>query len=204
MSLPSRWQRLRYAIWSPFYDLALKPFAAARRRSIELLDLQPGERVLIPGVGTGADLPLIPPDVQVVGTDLTPAMLRRARAAERPGLVLRVMDAADLDLPDASFDAVILHLILAVMAEPARGLSEATRVLRAGGRMVVFDKFLRDGARASLPRRAVNLPASLLFTDINRRFGDILRAGGSGLEVLRQEEAGLRGLFRIVLLRKNP
>jgi phosphatidylethanolamine/phosphatidyl-N-methylethanolamine N-methyltransferase len=203
MTLLARWQQWRYAIWSPVYDLVVRPFAPARRRAIDLLNLQRGERVLIPGVGTGADLPLIPPGVDVTGTDLTPAMLRRARAHERPGVALRVMDAAALDFPDGSFDVVILNLILAVMAEPVRGLSEAARVLRPGGRMVVFDKFLADDATASLARRASNVVTSFLFTDINRRFGDILEAGGSGLEVLRQEEAGLHGLYRIVLLRKH-
>ena len=199
---PSAWQRWRYSLWSPLYDVVIEPFSTARRRSLDLLNLQQGERVLIPGIGTGADLPLIPAGVEVSGTDVTPAMLRRAADRRRPNVTLKVMDASELDFPDAHFDAVVLHLILAVMDQPARGLREAARVLRPGGRIVVFDKFLADRETASLPRRLLNVVASFLFTDINRRFGDILAAADSGLEVAKEEPAGLNGVYRIILLRK--
>ena len=47
-----------YTMWAPFYDLAWEQFfRKPRRRSIELLALQPGEHLLIVGVGTGQDFP---------------------------------------------------------------------------------------------------------------------------------------------------
>jgi ubiquinone/menaquinone biosynthesis C-methylase UbiE len=195
------WNRLRYTLWAPGYDLFV-PFSRERRRSLELLALRPGERVLIVGAGTGADLPLIPEDVSVLATDLTPAMLARARGRLRPGIELRVMDGHALDLPDACFDAVVLHLILAVISDPAGCLREAARVLKPGGRIAVFDKFLRDGTRPTPLRRAVNLAARLVATDINRRLGDILSSSGTDLVVEHEEPAALGGLFRILRLRK--
>src|SRR5690606_22440154 len=79
----NRWNRLRYTLYAPFYD-AVVPFHRQRRRSIGLLQLQPGERVLIDGAGTGADLDYIPGGVEITATDLTPAMVDRitARAAK--------------------------------------------------------------------------------------------------------------------------
>jgi phosphatidylethanolamine/phosphatidyl-N-methylethanolamine N-methyltransferase len=177
-------------------------FDRQRRRSIELLGLRPGERVLVVGAGTGADLPWIPTGVSVLATDLTPAMLDRAVPRRRPGVELRVMDGQRLELPDASFDAVILHLILAVIPDPAACLREAARVLRPGGRIAVFDKFLADSAEPGPLRRLANVPARLLFTEINRKMGEILERSGTGLRVERDEPAFLGSVFRILLLRK--
>lgn len=195
------WSRRCYTLWAPFYDL-LARFGKQRRRSLALLALQSGERVLIVGAGTGADLPLIPEGVSVVATDLTPAMLDRARPRARPGVELRVMDGQALDLPDASFDAVILHLIVAVIPDPVACLREAARVLRPGGRIAVFDKFLPDGARPSPPRRLANALTRRLFSDINRRLGEILQKSGAPLRIEHDEPALLGGAFRILLLRK--
>jgi len=199
---PTSWNRLRYTLWAPFYDFVAR-FGRQRRRSIALLGLQPGERVLLVGAGTGADLPLIPAGVEVLATDLTPAMLDRARPRIRPGIELRVMDGQALDLPDASFDAVILHLIVAVIPDPAACLREAARVLKPGGRIAVFDKFLPDGARPHLPRRLANAFTRTLFTDINRSLGDILERSGVPLRIEHDEPALFGGTFRIVLLRKG-
>lgn len=196
------WNRLRYTLWAPLYDFVAR-FGRQRRRSIALLGLQPGERVLLIGAGTGADLPLIPAGVEVLATDLTPAMLDRARPRVRPGIALRVMDGQALDLPSESFDAVILHLILAVIPDPAACLREAARVLEPGGRITVFDKFLPDGERPALPRRLANAFTRTLFTDINRRMGDILERSGAPLRIEHDEPAFLGGAFRIMLLRST-
>lgn len=199
---PLSWNRLRYTLWAPFYD-RVAIFRRQRRRSIDLLGLQTGERVLVVGAGTGADLPFIPAGVEVLATDLTPAMLARARPRVRPGIELQVMDGQSLDLPDASFDAVILHLIVAVIPDPVACVREAARVLKPGGRIAVFDKFLPDGERPSAARRLANLVTGTLFTDINRRLGEILERSAAPLAVEHDEPALLGGAFRILLLRKT-
>jgi len=196
------WNRIRYSLWSPFYDLVARALRPARRRSIALLDPRPGERILIVGAGTGEDLPLLPEGVQVLATDLTPAMLARARSKARPGQELRVMDGQALALEDGTFDAVILHLILAVIPDPGRCLREAARVLRPGGRIAVFDKFVPDGAQPSRGRRALNLVTAALFTSITRRLGDILTAAAVPLVVVRDEPVAFGGAFRVIVLRK--
>jgi phosphatidylethanolamine/phosphatidyl-N-methylethanolamine N-methyltransferase len=108
-------------------------FDAARRLSIERLRLAPGNRVLIVGAGTGLDLPHVPSDVDVTAVDVTPAMLKRLEqraAITRRSMVTRIMDARLMAFADSSFDAVLMHLILAVMPEPERGLREAARILK--------------------------------------------------------------------------
>ena len=82
--------------------------------------------------------------------------LERRAAGTDQSVTARIMDARQLAFPDSSFDAVVMHLILAVMPEPERGVIEAVRVLKPGGRIAVFDKFLGDEERPSLKRRLFN------------------------------------------------
>lgn len=197
------WDRVRYTFWAPFYDsiAGAVGFERARQLSIDRLRLRAGQRVLMIGAGTGLDLTHIPPDIVLTAVDVTPAMLRRLehRAARMQRRVTtRIMDARRLDFPDASFDAVVMHLVLAVMPEPERGLKEAARVLMPGGRIAVFDKFLADEQSVSWQRRLLNLFARPLFSDMNRRLGPIL--DGTGLVVEHDEPSAFGGMYRVVTL----
>jgi len=194
----NRWNRLRYTFWAPVYDTLVGAFDERRRHSLRLLDLSPGERVLIVGAGTGADLPHVPPACAVLATDLTPAMLAAARPRARRGIHLALMDGQRLAVPTASFDAVVLHLILAVIPDPVLCLREAARALRPGGRVVVLDKFVRG--RAPLALRLINPLARLLFSEMTRDFEDILARSNVPLLVARDEPALLGGLYRHLLL----
>ncbi|WP_018717135.1 class I SAM-dependent methyltransferase [Arhodomonas aquaeolei] len=198
----NRWNRWRYTVYTPIYDAVAGGFARQRRRAVALAGLVPGERVLLSGAGSGLDLTAIPTDNPVTAVDITPAMIarlrRRARRAGRQ-VDARVMDAAALTFPPASFDVVFLHLILAVIPDPVGCIREAARVLRPGGRVVIFDKFLADDARPGLVRRALDPLATVLATGLNRRVGPLLNA--AGLERVHDEPAGLGGLFRIVVAR---
>jgi ubiquinone/menaquinone biosynthesis C-methylase UbiE len=197
----NRWNRARYTLWAPFYDRIGRRFDGCRRESLRMLDVQPGERVALVGAGTGGDLPLLREGCIAVATDLTPAMLGRARAHLRPGLHLSIMDGHELAVRSGSCDAVVLHLILAVIPDPVRCLREAARVLRPGGRAIVFDKFTR-GSGPSVALRLANVFTRVLFTEVTRRFEDILSRADVPLRVVRDEPALLRGLFRILLLQK--
>jgi ubiquinone/menaquinone biosynthesis C-methylase UbiE len=137
--------------------------------------------------------------VFTVATDLTPAMLRRARDKARAGHHLVVMDGHSLAIPDGAFDAVALHLILAVIPDPARCLAEAVRVLRPGGRISILDKFVPDGHAPSMGRRLLNGITALVATDITRRLDVIITESGAAVERTGREPA-MRGLFTIATL----
>ena len=205
MKMTNRRNRIIYRLWAPFYDAILtRFFQPGRARAIEVLDPRAGERVLLVGVGTGADLPLLPAGVQAVGIDLSAAMLARAKARlplPDRDIVLEEADAQALPYDAGSFDAVVLNLILSVVPDPAACLREALRVLRPGGRAVVFDKFVADGTRPTLGRRIGNLVTTPFGTNIIRRLGDIL--AGQECSVLSDESSLLGGLFRVVRLRRD-
>ena len=200
----NRWNRFRYSVWAPVYDLLTAATHSRRRQSVQLLNLQPGERVLLVGAGTGLDLDFIPKGVRVTATDITPAMLARLqRRATRLGLAVeaRVMDGQALEFPDGSFDAVILHLIVAVIPDPVRCVREAARVLKPGGRAVIFDKFAPEGAPPPLLMRLFNHVMGFLASEVVRQLGPIL--AGSGLQIVREAPGGYGGWVRLVLLKKS-
>lgn len=167
--------RRSYALIAPFYDLVVKrPLESARVESLSRLPPERPAKVLIDGIGTGLDLPLLPRIHGYVGVDLTRAMLDRARPRAR-GLDLLLVEGDCLRLPfrDGSFDHAILHLIVAVVPDPTRCLSEAARVVRPGGTLLVLDKFLRRGQGAWL-RRAVNPLARRIATRTDVVFEELL------------------------------
>lgn len=199
-SWANRGNRLRYTLYTPFYDAVVRRLGRGRRRSLELLNVRPGERVLIAGCGTGLDIEHLPAGAQITAVDITPSMVERTRR-RREGIDARVMDAAKLDFADASFDCVILHLILAVVPDPRSTAREAARVLRPGGRAAIFDKFLPDEGRPSLVRRAANVVTRIVATDINRRLAPLVE--GTTLRVVRDEPSVFGGMFRVVLAVKG-
>ncbi|GHA94410.1 class I SAM-dependent methyltransferase [Modicisalibacter luteus] len=198
------WNRLRYTLYAPIYDLiADRAFRRARRKSLEANDLHSGQCVLIVGAGTGLDLPYLPRDIELHGADLSPAMVKRFQArADELGFdcQARVMDAESLDYPDKHFDMVIMHLILAVMPRPERGLAEVHRVLADNGRLSIMDKFQPDSHSSGWGRRALNLATTAIATDITRQAGPLLQQAGF---VVEQDEPVMMGsLFRALVARK--
>jgi len=195
--------RFSYRLLAPVYDLAVRgAFARARSRSLARLERSDRGRVLVAGIGTGLDLPLLPPAHRYVGIDLTRAML--ARAVRRRG-DLRISfvegDVQSLPFADASFDSALLHLILAVVPQPGRLLAEIARVLRPGARVLLLDKFLRPGERAWL-RRAINPLARRVATRTDVVFEEVL-AEVPALALIGDEPALAGGWFRLIELKKK-
>lgn len=197
------WNRIRYSLYTPVYDIIGKLFNNFRKESIENLKIKAGENVLLIGAGTGLDIPYINTEAKVTATDITPSMIAiiKKRAAKSGRTVqAQVMDGQMLSFPDAVFDKVILHLILAVIPDPVRCLQEAERVLKPGGEITVFDKFLPPGKKKTIIRKLLNYLTSTLFSDINRDFDHLVTS--TRLSSEEDRAVGLSGNFRIIRLRK--
>lgn len=191
-----------YTLFAPFYDALLTAATCgARRRSLAALAGHPPRNVLLLGVGTGLDLPHLPAQHRYVGLDLTAAMLMRARR-RTAGLHFAALrgDAQRLPFHDASFDVAVLHLILAVVPAPALCLAEAARVVKPGGLLLIFDKFLRRGEAGW--KRVLNPLTRHVATRLDVVFEEVLDAVG-GLKLTANEAVLASGWFRLIRLKKQ-
>jgi len=99
-------------------------------------------KVLFVAVGTGQDIPFFPPGRDIIGIDISPRMLERARirAANYAGLLdLQVMDIHELEFSDHSFDQVVTSCTFCSVPNPVEGLIALRRVLKAGGMLYMFE-----------------------------------------------------------------
>jgi ubiquinone/menaquinone biosynthesis C-methylase UbiE len=129
-----RYQRIAWA-----YDLLDFPFEHGRYRKIRPQMFRGvSGRILDAGVGTGRNFPFYPPGSQVVGIDLSPAMLARAerrRSTAAAPVELRRMDVTRLDFPDRSFDAAVATFLFCTLPDELQvaGMRELGRVVKPGG-----------------------------------------------------------------------
>jgi SAM-dependent methyltransferase len=110
-------------------------------------DLAADERVVDVGCGAGIDsiiaARMVAPRGEVIGVDMTPAMLGRARASAREAgvanLDLRLGFAEQLPVGDAWADVVISNGVMNLFPDKLAGLQEMSRVLKPGGRLQIGD-----------------------------------------------------------------
>jgi phosphatidylethanolamine/phosphatidyl-N-methylethanolamine N-methyltransferase len=143
-----------YGRWAPVYDVVFGAvFDRGRQAAIAAAE-RIGGRILEVGVGTGISLPHYARANRITGVDISVPMLKKARerVASR-GLAnveaLAVMDAAQMALPDASFDVVVAQYVITAVPHPEATLDEFARVLRPGGEIVLVNHI---GAETGLRR----------------------------------------------------
>ena len=129
----------RYERIAAFYDFLDLPFEYGRYRKIRPLLFEGlSGRLLDAGVGTGRNFPFYPPAAEVIGIDLSPAMLARAerrRGSAAAPVELRQMDVTRLDYPDRYFDAAVATFLFCTLPDELQvpALKELGRVVKAGG-----------------------------------------------------------------------
>jgi len=200
--------RWSYSLIAPLYDLAIaRSLHKARSHSLSALPTAGAGEVLLSGVGTGLDLPLLPVQHHYTALDFNAAMLSRARprGAKLRSTGLRVQwvlgDSMALPFPDARFDHVVLHLILAIVPRSELCLSEAARVLKPGGTIILLDKFLRP-KKLALLRRALTPLSRRIATRMDVVFEDVLSEVPQ-LQLVSDTPLLAGGWFRGIVLQKK-
>ena len=130
---------------APFYDLVDLPSEYFRYQRIRpQLFVGLAGRILDAGVWTGRNIPFYPWQSRVVGIDLSPAMLTRAKMRrDRFGsdVELRQMDVCKTDFADGSFDAIVSTFLFCVLDDPMQlpALQELARICRNGGEIRLLE-----------------------------------------------------------------
>lgn len=133
----------KYSQVAPAYDSRWSFYIQATiRETVKRLDLQNSDRLLDIGCGTASLFQAIVskyPSVELVGVDLTPAMLKVAHDKLGDRAVFAAAPAQSLPLPSRSFDIVVSCNAFHYWRRPEDCLSEAARVLKPNGTIVITD-----------------------------------------------------------------
>ena len=199
-----------YDRWAPIYDLVFGGVFSKGRRAAILATNNIGGRVLEVGIGTGISLPLYGPNVRVFGTDISEAMLKKAkqRVAElrlKNVEGLAVMDAEKLEFPDNSFDVVMAQYVVTAVPNPEVALDEFARVLRPGGELIILTRVSADaGMRRFIEQRLQPVVRPLGFRTAEFAWSRYARwlASASGMELVERRLVPPLGHFSLVRIRK--
>jgi phosphatidylethanolamine/phosphatidyl-N-methylethanolamine N-methyltransferase len=200
-----------YDRWAPIYDLVFGGvFSKGRDAAIQATN-KIGGRVLEVGVGTGISLPLYSPNVRIFGTDISEAMLNKAKQRVAEGRLkniegLAVMDAEKLEFPDDSFDVVMAQYVVTAVPNPEVALDEFARVLRPGGELIILTRVSADaGMRRVIERTLQPVVTRLGFRTADFSWSRYTKwlAGAKGMELAERRLIPPLGHFSLVRFRKT-
>jgi len=199
--------RKRYERIAPIYD---RMEAMSERRFHEwrprLWAQVRGPNVLEVGVGTGKNMPHYPRGMAITAIDLTPGMLaqaqRRAQALH-VDVDLRLGDVQALEFADNTFNDVVATCVFCSVPDPVLGLQEMTRVLKPGGQVLLLEHMRSANPLIGLLMDILNpLVVRMMGANINRRTVENVQR--SGLHLVRVEDVGLGGIFKLMVAQKAP
>jgi SAM-dependent methyltransferase len=171
---------------------AAKPaMCAAKRRTLEALEIRAGARLLDVGCGAGDDARalarLVGPQGRIDAIDVDPMMVveaGRRSVGEQLPIVFRVGDVYELDYADGTFDGARAERTFLHLAEPARALAQMARVVKQRGKVVVLDR--------DIETRTIDVPDRALTRRILNFWCDSFLGGWIGRRLPRLfHEAGL-------------
>ena len=196
-----------YSRWAKVYDWTFGLlFSGARRRAIALMELEPGQRAIEVGVGTGLSLPLFPPSSRVVGVDFSRPMLEKAIGrlgvdGSAPATLVEG-DGTRLPFADATFDAALAPFVVSAAPDPVSLLHDMHRVCRPGARIVVLNHFSpRSRLMAAIERGLSAATSRLLGFHTDFQLGPLFE--GAGMEPEHVERATRVGSWYIVVLTRS-
>lgn len=137
-----------YSRWTRVYDYVARytpGVTRIRKRTVDALNLEPGQTVVEMGCGTGANIGLLSdrvgPTGRVVGIDITPRVLQRARShhPRSADTAIEFVRGDALHPPLRSADVILATFVMGMLHDPARAIEHWCDLLSSGGRIVLLD-----------------------------------------------------------------
>ncbi|MBK8269361.1 MAG: class I SAM-dependent methyltransferase [Planctomycetes bacterium] len=160
-------------------------------------------QVLFLAVGTGVDINRFPTGQNIIGIDISHEMLRRAETRRRAycGQMAFVLgDAERLAFGDESFDTVVSSCTMCSVPQPVVALKELHRVLRPGGRLLMFEHVRSRSWSLGLALDLMTLWTRLLGTEMNR--DTVANVRTAGFDIVRIESVYLDIILSIHAVKK--
>lgn len=203
-----------YDRWAPIYDMVFgKVFTDGRAWSIERAEAAagPGGRVLEVGVGTGISLPQYKRSTRLVATDISDAMLDKARERKHKQKLdnvenILVMDAEAMSFENDAFDVVIAQYVVTACPNPEMALDEFVRVIRPGGEIVITTRIgANQGFRGTIEKLLTPVTTRLGFrTEFPYSRYEAWAAANGRVELVENQPLPPLGHFSLVRYRKLP
>ncbi|MEP7377298.1 MAG: class I SAM-dependent methyltransferase [Chitinophagaceae bacterium] len=179
----------------PLINVLLKPY---RSVLINKINSQPAGKLLEIGIGTGVHLPLYNRH-EIVGIDISRAMLKRAGSHKRDFTQLLEMNGESLNFGEGVFDYVVLSHVIAVTKNPEKMLTEVFRVLKPKGKLFILNHFTPNNALKFVDKifnpigKSLHLKALFFPHDLTtlQRFS-----------LVAQESIGRLSYFKLLILQK--
>ena len=198
METKARWDRLakHYGLVEFLSEWYLKPFRKALWARAE-------GRILEAGAGTGLNIAFYPAKARVTATDLSGAMLVRARERARERQIHVTFDEADLcTLPfaDGTFDTAVATFVFCSLPDPVACLREMGRVTRPGGQILLLDHVRIERPLIGPLMDRLNV-ATVRFAGeyINHRMDEFVRE--AGFEIVESRRLGFMGIIQFIAAR---
>jgi ubiquinone/menaquinone biosynthesis C-methylase UbiE len=194
----ARWDRLakHYGLVEFLSEWYLKPFRKALWARAE-------GRILEAGAGTGLNIAFYPAKARVTATDLSGAMLVRARERARERQIHVTFHEADLcNLPfaDGTFDTAVATFVFCSLPDPVACLREMGRVTRPGGQILLLDHVRIERPLIGPLMDRLNVATVRLAGEyINHRMDEFVRS--AGFEIVESRRLGFMGIIQLIAAR---
>ena len=194
----ARWDRLakHYGLVESLSEWYLKPFR-------KILWARAEGRILEAGAGTGLNVAYYPADAGVTATDLSGAMLQKAReraSQQKRDVSFEEADLCNLPFEDGAFDTAVATFVFCSMPDPVTCLREMGRVTKPDGRILLLDHVrIENPLIGSLMDRLNTATVRLAGEHINHRMDAFVRA--AGLEIAESQRLGIMGVIQFIVAR---